>query len=112
MKRFAIFVLLIAALLIASDWLWVTYRYVSPYHRIGRGGTEDQVIAAFGKPQYISKMRETMKETWERGDEFTTGGVEAVKDYCYWPPLGIGGNFCFGFDADGHVVSKGKPPKL
>ena len=110
-KRFAIIVLLVAVL-IGFDWLWVTYCYIKPFHRIGRGGTEAQVIAAFGKPQYVSQMRDNVKETFERGDEFTIAGTEIVKSYCYWPPLGIGGHFCFGFDADGRVISRGQPPKL
>ena len=111
MKRFALVVLVILVL-IAFDRLWITYRYTKPFHRIGRGSTQAQVLAAFGKPQYVSEMRDTVKESFDRGDEFTIAGTEIVKSYCYWPPLGIGGHFCFGFDADGQVISKGKPPKL
>ena len=104
--------LMIIVTVIGIYWTWLSHCYVKPFRRVVRGDNEAHVIAVLGKPQYVSTMRDKMKDTWERGDEFTTAGSEIVKTFCYWPPLGVGGHYCVSFDGDGRVVAKGKPPKL
>jgi hypothetical protein len=85
---------------------------VQPFKRVARGDTETQIIATFGKPQYIWAEHSKVKEAWERDGEFLTANTEIVKTICYWPPLGGGAIYCIGFDSEGRVISKSKPPSL
>jgi hypothetical protein len=110
LKGIALAILLFAAV-IALDWLWDIYAYERPFKKIVRGDTEARVTTLFGNPYYVSTMPDHVTTSYERGDSFVIADTDIVKTFCYWP-WGIGGHYCIGFDADGRVISKGRPPKL
>jgi hypothetical protein len=52
-------VLLIIPALVGIYWLWLIWRYDTPYHRIARGDTEGRVVALLGQTDEVSAQRDT-----------------------------------------------------
>ncbi len=87
-------------------WLWLIWRYDTPYHRIARGDTEDRVVALLGKPYQVSAPHDVLKQTWEDEESFGIAQTEVAKQYRYRVPVITGDEYVIGFDSDGHAVLK------
>ena len=92
--------------LLGVYWIWLIWRYDTPYHRIARGDTEDRVIALLGKPYQVSAPHDVLKDTWADGESFGIAQSEITKQYRYRVPVITGDEYVIGFDSDGHAVLK------
>jgi hypothetical protein len=92
--------------LLGIYWLWLIWRYDTPYHRIMRGDTEDRVVTLLGKPFEVSAPHDVLKETWADKESFGIAQSEIVKQYRYRLPVITGDEYIIGFDSDGHAVVK------
>jgi hypothetical protein len=111
-QKFLLTTVVIVLTVIGAYWTWVNQCYVKPFKRVVRGDTEAHIIATFGKPQYVWTDPAKVKEAWEQDGQFLTANTEIAKSLCYWPPLGGGAIYCIGFDIEGRVIAKSKPPSL
>jgi hypothetical protein len=71
-------VLFIIPALVGIYWLWLIWRYNTPYHRIASGDTEGRVVALLGKPYEVSAQRDALKETWADEEGFGVAQREIV----------------------------------
>jgi hypothetical protein len=102
----ALLVLLIFPAFVGIYWLWLIWRYDTPYHRIAQTDTETRVVALLGRPYEISAPHDVLKETWSNEESFGTAQREIVKQYRYRVPIITGDEYIIGFDSDGHAVTK------
>jgi hypothetical protein len=98
--------LLIIPALIGIYWLWLIWRYDTPYHRIVRGDTEDRVVSLLGKPYQVSAPHDLLKETWADEESFGIAQSKIARQYRYRVPVITGDEYIIGFDSDGHAVLK------
>jgi hypothetical protein len=102
----SLLILLGLAALVGVYWLWLIWRYDTPYHRIARGDTESRVIALLGKPYEVTTPHDNLKESWADEESFGIAQSEIAKQYRYRVPVISGDEFIIGFDSDGHTVTK------
>jgi hypothetical protein len=98
--------LLIIPALVGIYWLWLIWRYDTPYHRVARGDTEGRVVALLGKSYEVSAEHDALKETWAGEEGFGIAQREIVKQYRYRLPVITGDEYIIGFDSDGHAILK------
>lgn len=99
-------VLLIIPALLGGYWLWVSFAYIKPYHRIAPDDSEARVISLMGRPHRIETERAVIDTALNANGDFAAKGRESVKQFVYTVPDITGDEYVVSFDSEGHVVAK------